>query len=186
MMSEKRDVITAIRECSAWSPIWVVVFFKHCLGDLITRQDTEISWLYQRQEGYQVGCSTCHHDPASSQLMAVVHVLCDIGYQRFSGTTSRLYQPLTSWAMWVSKDKWEFLLGKMLWAHFRQVLTRQNSASSVLTVRLRTEVEVKEGDCYTIRKKRYFFPLSLFMGIYSEIFHICFSSLAVSSWHLSL
>lgn len=88
--------------------------------------------------------------------------------------------------MQVSKEMWEFLLGEVLWAYFRQVLTRENSPSSVLTVRFRAKAEVKLITVILVGKTATFFSPSLFMVIYSEVFHICFSSLAASSWHLSL
>lgn len=112
---------------------------------------------------------------------------CHIDYQRFCRTTSRLYQSLSSWAMWVSKEKWEFLLGKMLWAHFRHVLTGQNSLSSVSTVKLRTKAEGREGYCHTAGKNCYFFsPITFhghkFWGFFPHLFLIS----AFSSWLLSL
>lgn len=86
------------------------------------------------------------------------YVPCQIGYQRFCRATSRLHQSLTSWAMQVSKEMWEFLLGEVLWAYFRQVLTRENSPSSVLTVRFRAKAEVKLITVILVGKTATFFP----------------------------
>lgn len=80
--------------------------------------------------------------------------------------------------MWVSKEKWEFLLGKMLWAHFRQVLTGQNSLSSVSTVKLRTKAEGGKVTVILLGKTATFFPPitlhgCIFWGFSTSVSHLC-------------